>query len=98
MIGTAVELATDVLGVSGVQTGVLAFLAAAGLYARKALGLGALVAGWVRTGAFFAIMLAVGLATGVLEGVDVALLAEGFRMLVDVVGGPIRDAIAVGRS
>jgi len=95
MITSALELVTGALGVTGVQTGVLAFLGAAALYSRKALGLGAVVAGWVRTFAVIAGVLVVLLATGVLEGVDVAALSSALRFLLDVLKGPLVDLVGV---
>ncbi len=95
MITSALELVTGALGISGVQTGVLAFLGASALYVRKALGLGHLLASWLRTFAVVAVVLVVLLGTGVLEGVDVGVITTAGRTIVDVLAGPLRNLVGL---
>lgn len=95
MIETIVDTVAGLIGATGLQTGVLAFLAAVGLYSRKALGLGSLLAGWVRTVSVVAIVLVVLLATGVLEGIDVDATISLVRTVWDVLAGPIARLVGV---
>jgi len=91
--GAAIDWIAGVVGAGGMQTGVVATLAAAALYVRKFLGVGSLIASWLRSFAIVAGVLALLLVSGVVEGVDLAAAWGIVETIVELLGGPIRSLV-----
>jgi len=85
MISELLTRAVEMIAGGGAQTGVAVTLAVAALYARKALGLGALAANWMRMVAFTLGVLAVGLVTGVIPAINVEALVGLVSGVIDTV-------------
>lgn len=85
MLTEILEPVIEMLAGGGAQTGVILTLGIGALYFRKALGMGALAANWMRMVAFAMGIVALGLVSGVIPRINVDALFGLIGTIVDLV-------------